>query len=31
MGIFDFFRRSDNKADRLGKKGGEITSKEVAR
>ena len=31
MGIFDFFRRSDNKADRLGKKGGEVTSKEVAR
>jgi len=31
MGIFDFFRRSDNKADRLGKKGGEVSSKEVAR
>jgi len=29
MGIFDFFKRCDNKAEQLGKKGGEPTSKEV--
>lgn len=31
MGILDFFKRSDNQADRIGKKAGEVTSKEVAR
>lgn len=31
MGILDFFKRSDNQADRLGKQGGEVTSKEIAR
>jgi hypothetical protein len=29
MGIFDFFRRTDNQSDQLGKKPGEVTSKEV--
>ena len=29
MGIFDFFKRSDNASDRIGKKPGEVTSKEV--
>jgi hypothetical protein len=31
MGIFDFLRRSDNKSDQIGKKPGEVTSKEVSK
>jgi hypothetical protein len=29
MGIFDFFKRSDNATDKIGKKPGEVSSKEV--
>ena len=29
MGIFDFFKRSDNATDKIGKKPGDVTSKEV--
>ena len=29
MGIFDFFKRSDNASDKIGRKPGEVTSKEV--
>lgn len=29
MGFFDFFKRSDNQSDRIGKKPGEVSSKEV--
>lgn len=29
MGLFDFFKRTDNKTDQIGKKPGEVTSKEV--
>ncbi len=29
MGIFDFFKRSDNKSEKIGRKPGEVSSKEV--
>jgi hypothetical protein len=31
MGILDFFKRSDNRTDQIGKKPGEVTSKEVSK